>query len=125
MVATTEGPGALNGDQVERLFDHAEEGEVAGGVAADAAELLVGDVAADGAGSGVRPHRADRPSEGERLGLGGAQQVEGEPLGGAGADPWESGEGLNEALDGARQRGAAAHSFQTSRSAVSGSSSPN
>ena len=99
MITTSEGPRALNGDQVERLFDHAEEAEVAGGVAADAAALLVGDVTADGAGSGVRPHGADRPGQGERLGLGGAQQVEGESLGGAGADPWESGEGLNEALD--------------------------
>ena len=125
VIAAAKGPGALNGDQVKRLFDHAEEAEVAGGVAADAAEILVGDVAADRAGSGVGSHGADRPSEGERLGLGGAQQVEGEPFGGAWADPWESGEGFNEPLDGARQRCAAAHSFQTSRRAVSGSSSPN
>jgi hypothetical protein len=52
-------------------------------------------MAADLAGSRLLTHRADRTSERLRVGEWGAQNMEGEPFGGAWANAWEARERLN------------------------------
>ena len=105
VVEALELAGPLEGQHVERLLDHAQPGRVARRVAADRAErrsLMLKQrsqkttCVADGDERG-----GQRPS----LRLGGAQQVERQPLGGLRPDPGQPRERLDEPGDGLDQRG--------------------
>src|SRR5207248_4388643 len=72
--------GALERDEIDRLFDDADDRAVASPVEADGADLLLGEVAALVAEADAFLHLADRFPERVRLGRRHLQQVEGEPL---------------------------------------------
>ena len=97
---------ALHRDHVGGLLDDADQAVIAARVLADAAARLVGQVEADLAEADLLLHLADRLGQRDGVLGGGAEDVEGEPLGGAGADPGELRELGHEPLDG---RGVAAH----------------
>ena len=92
--------GALDRDHVGRLLDHADRRPVAVGVGADPAARPLGEVEALLAEADLLLHLADRVAERRRLFVGGAQDVEGEALRGALADPRQA----RELGDEARQR---------------------
>ena len=79
--------GALDRDHVGGLLDHADQRLVAAGVLADPAARPLGEVEADLAEADLLLDLADRVGEAERVVVVGAQDVEGEPLRGALADP--------------------------------------
>ena len=70
----------LDGDQVDRLFDDADERVVAPGVAADGADLFLSQVPALAAEANAFLHVLDRRSQRERFVLRPLQQVECEPV---------------------------------------------
>ena len=70
----------FDGDQVDRLFDDADERVVAAGVEADRAALLLGEVAALVAEADTLLDVLDRRRERECLVLGTLQEVEREPV---------------------------------------------
>ena len=86
VVAPAELVGALDRDHVAGLLDHADQVAVAALVLADAAGGLGGEVEADLALADRLLDLADGVGQRERLLVGGAQDVEGEPLRGALAD---------------------------------------
>ena len=86
VVEALELAGPLEGEDVERLLDDAQPACVAGRVAADRAERLVADVEAALAEHDLVADGDERRGQRPRLGVGGAQQVVGQPLGGLRAD---------------------------------------
>ena len=84
--------GALDRDHVGGLLHHADQRLVAAGVLADLAARPLGEVEADLAEPDLLLHLADRVGEAEGVVVVGAQDVEGESLGGALADARQLGE---------------------------------
>ena len=105
VVAAVELAGALDRDHVARLLDHADHGGLAALVLADPAGGLGGEVEADLALADGLLDLADRVGERERLLLGDAQDVEGEPLGGALPDAGQAGELGDQAVDRRGEQG--------------------
>jgi hypothetical protein len=97
--------GALDGDDVAGLLDDADLPRVAALVRANPAARAVGEVEADLAEADLLLDLADRV--GQRVGvLGvGAQDVEGQPLGGARPDARQLAELGDQALDGRGEQG--------------------
>src|SRR5690606_4648897 len=99
VVAPPELAGALDGDDVLGLLDHADDGGDPARVAADLAALLLRDVAAHlsepDAGLDLEQRVGEAPDVGRVLG----EQVEGDPLGALGADPGQSPELVDQILD--------------------------
>ena len=97
--------GPLEGQDVERLLDDAQPALVPAAVAADRAQLLVADVEAALAEhdlvADVDEGRGERPG----LGVGRAEQVVGQPLGGLRADPGQARERFDEPRDGLDEGG--------------------
>src|SRR3954471_4450992 len=100
VVAAAELVRALDRDHVAGLLDHADHGAVAPLVQADRAAGALGEVEADLAQRDLLLDVLDRLGQRERVVGGGAQDVEGEPLRGAVADPGQLGELADEALEG-------------------------
>ena len=95
----------LEGDDVDRLLDDAHDRAVAPRVRADGAELVLGQVAAVAAEVHALLHLGDRLTERERLLLRDREQVEGEALRRARADPGEPGQLGDEVVDGGAEHG--------------------
>src|SRR5262245_18079001 len=90
---------ALERDEIGRLLDYADHRVIAAGVAADRARLLLGEVAALAAEADALLHLVDRLGERERLLLRHLQQVEGESLRRARADPRQPRQLRDEVVD--------------------------
>src|SRR5581483_9901423 len=90
----------LERHDVDRLLDDADEGVVAPLVEADAAELLLGQVAALAAEADALLDLLERRRERERLLLRPLEDVEGEALRRPRADPGQAGQLRDEVLDG-------------------------
>ena len=99
VVAAVELAGALDRDHVARLLDHADGGPLAPFVLADAADRLRCEVEAHLAVADGGLHLPDGLGEPERLLLGDAEDVEGEPLCRALADAGQAGELGDEPVD--------------------------
>ena len=104
VVAAVELAGALDRDHVARLLDHADRGRLAALVLADAAGGLGGQVEADLALAHRLLDLADGVGERERLLVGHAQDVEGEPLSGALADARQARELGDQPVDRRREQ---------------------
>ena len=104
VVAAVELARALDRDHVARLLDHADRGGLAALVLADAAGGLGGEVEADLALPDGLLDLADRVGQRERLLVGDAQDVEGEPLRRALPDAGQAGELGDQAVDGAANK---------------------
>jgi hypothetical protein len=104
VIATVELAGALDRDDVARLLDDADRGRLAPLVLADPAGGLGGEVEADLAVTDGRLDLPDRLREPERLLLGGAENVEREPLRGALADAGKAAQLGDEAVDGSGEQ---------------------
>jgi hypothetical protein len=91
---------ALDRDDVAGLLDDADEGRVAALVLADATARPVGEVEADLTLADALLDLADRVGEPVGVLRRCAQDVEREPLGGAGPDPGQLAELRDEPLDG-------------------------
>ena len=87
------------------LLDDADGVPVAGGAGAVAAGIDVGDVVADGAEAELFAQDEDGVGEGAGVVVGAAQKVEGEALGGFGADAGELAQFVDEAGDGVGEAG--------------------
>jgi hypothetical protein len=96
--------GALDGGDAGGLLDDADEALVADGAGAVGAGVDVGDVVADGAEAQAGFEGADGVGEGGGVFLGGAEDVEGEALGGFGADAGEFFQFFDEPGHGLRRR---------------------
>ena len=109
MIAAAVDAGALDGDDVERLFDDADGVGGAVGVGADGAGVGVGDVLADAAELGAVLDLEERV--GERFGFGarGAEDVVGEALGALGADAGQAVEGVDQPGEGGSGDGRSLH----------------
>ncbi len=86
VVPAAERAGSLQGEDVERLLHHAQAGVVASRVEADGALGAGADVEARVAEHHLVADRDERGRERPGLGIGRAQQVVRQPLGGLGAD---------------------------------------
>jgi hypothetical protein len=91
---------ALDRDHVRGLLDHADDLWVAPLVSADPAGRSIGQVEAGGAQANPLLDLLDRLGQREGFLVGGAQQVKGQPLGAAPADPGQLGQLGDQALDG-------------------------
>ena len=113
VVEAAELGGALERDDVDGLLDDADERVVAARVAADRADLVLGQVAALAAEAHPLLHLRERGGERERFVLRPLQDVEGEPLRRPRADAGQAAQLRDEVLD----RGAehAAHCAQRPR----------
>src|SRR5439155_17425142 len=89
----------LDGDQVDRLLDDADDRSVATGVLADRAELFLGQIPALLAEADALLHLLNRRGERERLVLRGPEQVEREPVRRAGADARQACQLRDEVVD--------------------------
>ena len=89
--------GALNGGDAGGLLDDADEALVADGGGTVGAGIDIGDVVADGAEAEAGFEGVDGVGEGGGVFLGGAEDVEGEALGGFGADAGKFFEFVDEA----------------------------
>ena len=108
--------GALDGDDVTRLLDHADHPAVAAVVVAELAQLGVGDVEAAVAEAHLLLGVADRRGEAADVVGGDLQQVEGDALRRARPDPGEPSELVDQRLDGRGEgTGQAQSSLPTSR----------
>src|SRR5439155_2855783 len=96
---------SLEREQVGRLLDDADHGVVAARVEADRADLLLRQVPALAAEANALLDLDDRGGERERLVLGHAQQMEGEPLRGARPDPRQASQLRDEVVDGRGEHG--------------------
>ena len=105
VVEAGEGAGFFDGGDVGWLFDDADEGAGADGGGTEAAGVDVGDVIAEGAEAEVGFELRDGVGEGFGVFCGGAEDVEGEALGGAGADAGELAELLDEGGHGLGEAG--------------------
>src|SRR5437867_1651689 len=81
VIATAKGPGALEGQHVHRLLDHAQQRAVALWVVADQAGIAVAEVAAYTAEAHLLLDHANRLGETQRFILGHLEQVHGQALG--------------------------------------------
>jgi hypothetical protein len=88
----------LDGDQIDRLLDHADHRVVAAGVPADRADLVLRQVAALVAEANSLLDLLDRGRERERLVLRPLQEMESEPVGGPRADARQARELADEIL---------------------------
>ncbi|GMA86624.1 hypothetical protein GCM10025868_18740 [Angustibacter aerolatus] len=87
VVAAAELPGLLDRDDVLRLLDDAEHRRVAARVAADAALLVLGDVAARHAEPDARLDLRQGVDQAADVGRVGGEHVEGDALGALRTDP--------------------------------------
>src|SRR3712207_5521672 len=92
VVAAVELVRPLDRDHVAGLLDHADHGGLAALVLADPAGRLRGEVEADLALAHGRLDLLDRLGQWQRVLVGRAEDVEGEPLGSALPDTWQAGE---------------------------------
>ena len=99
VVTAAEGAGPLEGEDVERLLDHAQPVVVARGSRQIGQSGPVADVEAALAEDDLVAHGDERRREGTRLAVGRAQQVVGQPLGGLGPDAGQAREGLDQPGD--------------------------
>ena len=90
MVEALELTGPLKGQDVEGLFDDTQPALVPDGIAADRAERRVADVETALAEDDLIPNGDKGGRQLPRLRIGGAEEVEGQPLGGLGSDPRRS-----------------------------------
>ena len=100
VVEALELAGPLEGEDVERLLDDAQPRCVAARVAADRAERRVADVEAALAEDDLVADGDERGGQRPRLGVGRAEEVVGQPLGGLRADAGQPGERLDQPRDG-------------------------
>src|SRR5215213_5357347 len=101
MIAASELPGPLDRDDVLGLLDHADDRRVPAGVTADPAGLLLGDTAADRAEPDLLLDLDEHCGEPAHVDGVGLEDVERDPLGALGADPWQPTELVDEVLDDA------------------------
>ena len=94
---------ALQGDEVRRLLDDADERPVAPLVAADLTALLFGQVPALAAEADALLDLVDRRREGLRLVTRDSEQVEREPMRGTRADSGQARQLRDEVVDGRRE----------------------
>ena len=106
MVEAAELRGPLERDDVDGLLDDADQRVVAPLVGADAAELLLGQVAALAAEANTFLHLLERGGERERLLRRPLEDVEREPLSRPRADPGQPRQLRDEILDGGAEHGA-------------------
>src|SRR6266576_2373176 len=104
MVAAAVAAGALDGADVTRFLDHAQQGRIAARVAANRARILLGEVAARDAGRDLAADPANGIRQPFRGFRGLLKQMEREPLGGLTPDAGELGELRHELLDGGHGR---------------------
>src|SRR5690606_13182706 len=90
---------ALDGRDVLRILDDADQLRVAARVAADAAALLLGDVAAHFAELHSRAHLGEQLGEPDDIEGRRLQDMERDPLRGLRADAWQPAELVDELLD--------------------------
>src|SRR3954447_18799526 len=102
VVAPAELAGLLDGDDVLRLLDDAEDARVAPGVAADPALLVGGHVPTDHAEPDLLADLGERVHEAAHVLRVGLQDVEGDPLGALRPDPGQPPELVDEVLDDAQ-----------------------
>ena len=105
VIAALELPRALDRDHVARLLHHTDRGRLAPLVLADAAGGLGGEVEADLALAHRGLHLTDGVGQPERLLIGDAEDVEGQPLRGALPDPGQASELGDEPVDGCCEQG--------------------
>ncbi len=100
VIEAAEAARAFDGQGVQGLLHHADEGTVPLGVAAEAAGVYVRQVLADGTEDDALLGLQKGLGQGPHLGQGGPQDVVGEALGALGADAWQLVELLDEPGDG-------------------------
>ncbi len=93
--------GRLKGQKVLGLLDDADQALIAGGVAADVAGIVFGEVVADRAVADAGFHVADGVGEFQCILRGLLEQVEGDAFGGPRADAGEVGQEIHQGLDAA------------------------
>ena len=98
VVAAGEGTGALNRHDVLGLLDHAQHRRVAALVAADGAQLRLGDVAALLAEAHAGLHRGNRVGQARHIGGVSVQDVKSDALSRLGAHTRQAAELVNEVL---------------------------
>ena len=103
----------LDGGDVGGLFEDADGVLVAGGAGAVDAGIDVGDVVADGAEAELFAQDEDGVGKGAGVVVGAAQKVEGEALGGFGADAGELAQLVDEAGRWARRSGSCVRLLQS------------
>ena len=107
VVAAAEAAGALDGKDIQRLLDDADDAVIAAGVGADATGVGLGEVLTDGAEPNALFDVEQGGGQFLRFNFGRAEDVVGEALGRLGADAGQAVEGFDEPGEGHGGDGAA------------------